>query len=609
MKKLLTLLSLSCAVWAAAFGRGLPSLIPYPQQVEITGPYKMPLLNVKVKIDTTLALPAEGYVLETYKKGVRITARDERGAVWARQTLRQLTDERGLVPSVRITDWPAFGWRGFMHDTGRNFIPVDTLKRHLDMLSEYKVNLFHWHLTDYPAWRIESRAFPQLNDPQYQRPGRDEGKFYTYGEIRDVIAYARKRGIMVIPEIDMPGHSTYFNTTFGFGMSDPRGMKVLETALNEFFAEIPVSMAPYVHIGSDEVHIPNPKEFMHWADSMVTANHRTPMVWDPGLPAAAAEHTVRQIWSEAPGYVAGNKAAGRFVDSYMGYLNNYDPISFTPRMLLHNPCDQARGDSLALGGILCLWNDTKSIGPSASMRNSSAWSGLMPFAERFWRGGLAPEGANGNPNLFPEPSTQAGKALAEFESRMAAQKAEFQDRGEPFCWWPNASMRWRVSEPVATNADTAAIKWHDAYGGAIDVDALLASLSIAVPDSGIVWAETVITVPRDTVIRAQVGFDAPSRSNRKSPGIGRQGEWESSSDIWVNGERIAPPVWNEPGAYAFPFNTWHKPEEEIPYTSEQLFWTREPVEIRLKAGENKIRLSAVKVFPGQRWLFAFIPHR
>lgn len=614
MKRIFCFFAL-CAASVAAFAapkdavpkHALPALIPSPQRVEMTGVYKVPLLNVKVRVDTTLDLPAEGYVLETYKKGVRITARDERGAVWAQRTLRQLTDDRGLVPSVRIVDWPAFEWRGFMHDTGRNFIPVEQLKHHIDLLSQYKINLFHWHLTDYPAWRIESRAFPQLNDPIYQRRGRDEGKFYTYGEIRDVIAYARRRGIRVLPEIDMPGHSTYFNSAFGFGMADPRGMKVLEAALNEFFDEIPASEAPYIHIGSDEVHIPDPDGFMRWADSVVRAAGRTPVVWDPGLPAVSRE-TIRQVWSEAPGYVA-NRTGGRgpFVDSYMGYLNNYDPISFTPRMLLHNPCDRAEGDSVALGGILCLWNDTKAPSPEGIVRNSGAWSGLLPFAERLWRGGMAPEGAPENPNLFPNPESPAGRALTEFEGRMLAHKRDLL-ADEPFCWWPSGGLRWRVSEPVPFGTDTSNLTWHTFYGGAIDVDAMLSSLGLPRPDSAEVWAETFVSVPRDTVIRVQAGFEAPSRSNRISSGIGRRGEWEAEGDIWVDGVRVAPPVWREPGGYAFRFNTWAKPEEELPYTDEQLFWTREPVELALRAGDHRIVLRSRKVFPGQHWIFAFIPH-
>lgn len=613
MKRLLLICMLSVA-WGvaatkpAASGRALPALIPYPQQVEVTGPYMMPLLNVKIEIDSTLDLPAEGYVLETYKRGVRITAKDERGVIWARQTLRQLADAKSLVPSVRIVDWPAFPWRGFMHDTGRNFISIENLEKHIDMLSRYKINLFHWHLTDHPAWRIESKAFPQLNDPLYQRPGRDQGKFYTYGEIRDLIEYARERGVTVIPEIDMPGHSTFFNSAFGFGMADPRGMKILEQALNEFFAEIPVEAAPYIHIGSDEVHIPDPTGFMRWADSVVTANGRTPLVWDPGL-KAASERTIRQVWSEAPGYVLKNsQAKGRFVDSYMGYLNNYDPVLFASRMFLHNPCDQAQGDSLAIGGILCLWNDTKAPGQDELVRNSSVWSGLLPFAERFWRGGLTPQGAPKNPNLLPDPTSAAGLALAEFEGRMVAHRNVLMQEGEPFCWWPNASLCWRVSEPVAAGADTTGLTWHTLYGGAIDVDAMLQSLGLEKPDSGVVWAELVIDVPRDTVLRAQVGFEAPSRSNRISDGIGRQGEWETGSDLWLNGVRIEPPVWKEPGAYRFHFNTWAKPEEELPYTDEQLFWTRQPVELPLKAGKNTLRLCSRKVFAGQHWIFAVIPY-
>ena len=113
MKRLLLICMLSVAWGVAATkpavsGRALPALIPYPQQVEVTGPYMMPLLNVKVEIDSTLDLPAEGYVLETYKKGVRITAKDERGAIWARQTLRQLVDAKAWYRACGLSTGPPF---------------------------------------------------------------------------------------------------------------------------------------------------------------------------------------------------------------------------------------------------------------------------------------------------------------------------------------------------------------------------------------------------------------------------------------------------------------------------------------------------------------------
>ena len=160
-------------------------------------------------------------------------------------------------------------YRGFMLDSVRHMQTVDEIKKLIDAIALLKFNKFHWHLTDNPAWRIECRAYPQLNDPQYQRQGRDEGRFYTYDQIREVIAYARERGIMVIPEIDMPGHSQYFNKTFGFGMATPQGMEVLEACLKEFMQEIPAEDCPYIHIGSDEVKVSDPKGFMTFCENIV----------------------------------------------------------------------------------------------------------------------------------------------------------------------------------------------------------------------------------------------------------------------------------------------------------------------------------------------------
>lgn len=577
-------------------------LIPAPKEIEITQPHKMPLLDVKVHIEPNADLPPEGYTLVTNRRRATITAKDEQGAIWARQTLRQLIDEKGLVPYVKITDWPAFSIRAFMHDVGRNFLTIETLKQHLDILSQYKINVFHWHLTDYPAWRIESRAYPELNDPDAHRADRDQGKFYTYGEIKSVIAYARQKGIMVIPEIDMPGHSTYFNTVFGFQMNDPRGMKVLETLLDEFFGQISADDAPYIHIGSDEVHIDNQQEFMQWADSLVRAHDRIPMVWDPGL--KPAEGTIRQVWSDRAARSAEHASGGPFVDSYMGYLNYYDPLEFVSRMYLHTPCGRDHGDETALGGILCLWNDVRVADKQNIIRHNGAWPGLLSFAERFWVG--AENERNRATELMPDPDSPTGQALREFEKRMVIHRDKWLAK-ESFYWQPNAALRWQVSEPVATGTDPAGVRRHELFSGTINLDAFVNEKGLTAAAPCEVWAETVLTVPRDTVITAWVGFETPARSNRKSVGIGREGEWEAGGRVWVNGETVGPPQWKEPGKYAFHFDTWHKPEEEIPYTDEQFYWTRQPVSIALKAGDNTVVLCAPKVFEGQRWGFAFIP--
>ena len=106
------------------------------------------------------------------------------------------------MPSILIEDKPRFPWRGLMIDVGRHFIPLDVLKRNLDGMAAVKLNVFHWHLSEDQGFRVESKKFPRLH-----QMGSD-GLYYTQDEVRDLIAYARDRGIRVVPEFDMPGHST-----------------------------------------------------------------------------------------------------------------------------------------------------------------------------------------------------------------------------------------------------------------------------------------------------------------------------------------------------------------------------------------------------------------
>ena len=113
------------------------------------------------------AVAAEAYALDVSGSGVRITASDKRGERHARTTLAQLTKlGGGTVPCCRIVDWPAFRWRGFMNDCGRNYLEMEGVKAILDVMALYKMNLFHWHLTDYHGWRLESKKYPCLQRPE-----------------------------------------------------------------------------------------------------------------------------------------------------------------------------------------------------------------------------------------------------------------------------------------------------------------------------------------------------------------------------------------------------------------------------------------------------------
>ncbi len=505
----------------------------------------------------------------------------EGNAIWAKQTLKQIADENNRIPDVEIHDWSAYPFRGFMHDTGRNFQTIDMLKETIDLMSLYKINYFHWHLTDNPAWRIECKVYPQLNDPQYQRPGRDCGKFYTYDEIRELIAYAKERGITIMPEIDMPGHSAYFRNAFGFSMDSEEGMKVLEKCIDEFCEEIPASLCPYLHVGSDEVYIADPKGFMKFTENLCKKHNRIAMAWDPGLPSDST--TVRQIWNTAAGSnAAQTKKGGKYVDSFMGYLNYYDPIYFTNKVFLHKACAQDVPDTTnALGGILCLWNDVRIDDKTRIALHNGMISGMMVYAERFWNGG---EGS--------------WDELSEFEDKMSYHKNHIV-KNHDVRWHPNATTAWKIK---IDGNDTLY-----ARGGAVDVNDLCTENSITVGDIVSAWAFTNINSECDTTIKVWVGFEAAARSNRISGGIGPQGKWENQGRLFVNNEEYFPAQkWNEAEKYEFHFNTWHKPEEELPYTDEQFYWMREPVTIKLKKGNNEIKLYIPKTFRGQRWSFGFL---
>ena len=582
MRKLFVLFLLSFFLFSCKENNvfNAENVIPTPKEFNVK--------NAKLHVIEDLVLSAsydnliypqnkDEYFLKTEKGRVYI----EGNEAWARQTLTQLTDKEGRIPDVEIHDWSAYPFRGFMHDTGRNFQTIEMLKETIDLMSFYKMNYFHWHLTDNPAWRIECKVYPQLNDPQYQRPGRDCGKFYTYDEIRELIAYAKERGITVMPEIDMPGHSAYFRSAFGFSMDSEEGMKVLEKCIEEFCNEIPETMCPYLHIGSDEVHIADPKGFMTFTENLCKKYNRIAVAWDPGLPSDST--TIRQIWNTAAGSnAASTKKGGRYLDSFMGYLNYYDPIYFTNKVFLHKACAQDVPDTTnALGGVLCLWNDVRVDDKSRIALHNGMINGMMTFSERFWNGG---EGT------YDE--------LVAFEDKMVCHK-ENMLQNHDVRWNPNIQTFWNI-----TIADTINLV---ARGGAIDVDDLCRDNNINIGETVSAWAATEIYSDEDKTMKAWVGFEAAARSNRISGGIGPQGKWENEGRLLVNGEEYFPSqIWNEAEKYKFHYHTWHRPEEELPYTDEQFYWMREPVEINLKKGVNKIELYIPKTFKGQRWSFGFL---
>lgn len=227
-------------------------------------------------------LPLEGYTLDVGKEGVTIRATTPAGAFYGCQTLLQLLPVEALstgkvagvkwtMPYVQIEDAPRFGWRGLMLDESRHFFGKEVVKQLLDAMAHLKLNRFHWHLTDEPGWRIAITKYPKLAEIGGVGNWSDRNaprRYYTQAEIREIIAYAQRRHIVIIPEIDMPGHATAATRSypeisgggkgrwqgFTFNPAKDETYRFLEDILREVTGLFP---GPYLHIGGDEVSYGN----------------------------------------------------------------------------------------------------------------------------------------------------------------------------------------------------------------------------------------------------------------------------------------------------------------------------------------------------------------
>lgn len=247
-------------------------------------------------LDLNPQLPAEAYKLNVSKKQVRIEASRPAGFYYALQTLKQLMPRNVMagvatsdhsqwsLPSVEIEDAPRFEWRGFMLDEGRHFFGKDEIKRVIDMMAIYKMNRFHWHLTEDQGWRIEIKKYPKLTETGAWRnskvlaygdvkpDGERYGGFYTQKDIKEIVAYAKKKFIEIIPEIDIPGHSQAAVAAYPeflacdpenkhevwlqqgistdvINVANPKAMQFAKEVIDELTELFPFN---YIHLGGDE---------------------------------------------------------------------------------------------------------------------------------------------------------------------------------------------------------------------------------------------------------------------------------------------------------------------------------------------------------------------
>ncbi len=362
----------------------------------------------------------ESYTLEVTPESAKLNAATPLGAMHGMQTFLQLIDvspDGFAVPAVKIDDRPRFPWRGLMIDSGRHFIPLDVLKRNLDGLEAVKMNVLHWHLSENQGFRVESKKFPKLHEL-----GSDH-LYYTQEEVRDVIAYARDRGIRVVPEFDMPGHSTAWFVGYPELASGPgpyqieRKWGVFDPAmdptndktykfLDEFIAEM-TKLFPdhFFHIGGDEVNgkqwDANPKiqefkkshnlatnaelqgYFSKKVQAIVTKHGKAVVGWDEVFIPGAPKEIVIQSWR---GQAALAQAAQQ---GYRGILSNGYYIDLGWSAARHYAVDPLGGagasltpdqQKLILGGESTMWSEYV----NAENVDSRIWPRNAAIAERLW---------------------------------------------------------------------------------------------------------------------------------------------------------------------------------------------------------------------------------
>jgi len=362
----------------------------------------------------------ESYSLEISLAGAKLDAATTLGIMRGLETFLQLvetTSDGFAVPAIAIQDNPRFPWRGLMIDVGRHFIPLDVLKRNLDGMAAVKLNVFHWHLSENQGFRVESKKFPKL-----QEMGSD-GLYYTQDEVRDLIVYAHDRGIRVVPEFDMPGHSTAWFVGYPelaggpgpyqierkWGVFDPamdptqeRTYKFLDGFIGEMAQLFPDQ---YFHIGGDEVSgkqwdaNPNVQAFMRAhglktnqdlqayfntrVQKIVSKHGKTMVGWDEILRPDLPKDIVVQSWRGQDSLAAAAKQGYRGILSFGYYVDLMWPAS---RHYAVDPMSDAAANlspdekKLILGGEACMWSEYV----SPENIDSRIWPRTAAIAERLW---------------------------------------------------------------------------------------------------------------------------------------------------------------------------------------------------------------------------------
>lgn len=572
------------------------SLLPLPQKYQFNGKKSSDELTMEEKYVSQIEgakFQEEAYHLLITKKGILLEATTPKGMYWGRQTLEQLKTTKNkkiYLPQCEITDWPAFRIRGFMHDVGRSFIPVEELKREISLLSRYKINVFHWHLTENQAWRLECKKYPQLNAPENME--REKGKYYTLEEARQLVEFCKQHQVLLIPEIDMPGHSAAFERTFKTDMQSEKGTQILKDIIDEVCATFDV---PYLHIGTDEVQFTNP-DFVPMMVKYIRDKGKKVISYNPGWNYKPGEIDMTQLWSYRGKAQKGIPA----IDCRYHYANHFDTYADLVAMFNSRIYNQPKGSDDLAGSIVAFWNDRYIDNTPQLLAENNFYPYMLTLAERAWRGGGNCY-FDGKGTLLWEDEPEQLAAFKEFEDRLLWQKNTWL-KEVPFPYVRQTQSEWQITDAFPNGGDLNKVfppeekedsvyqyegktyKTRKIIGNGIYLrhvwGTLVPGFYANPQENHTAYATRWIYSPKERKTKLALEFQNYSRS--ESDLAPRQGTWDyKCSRAWLNGKEIMPPVWE---------NTNTERSNEITLKNEN-YMSRPAIDITLKKGWNKLMLK------------------
>ena len=284
--------------------------------------------GIFLQIDNDINVSSvEGYALEITSNRIIIKGKTGEGIYRGWQTLIQIielaqnTVNPGYIPTGKIIDEPEYGYRGTMLDVARHFFTLDEVKRHIDLISYYKINHLHLHLSDDQGWRIEIKSWPKLTEKgSLTEVGGGKGGFFSQDEYKEIVSYAASKFITIVPEIDIPGHTNsalasyeklncdgklrdlYTGTNVGFSTlcNTEYTYQFIDDVIREISS---ISPGPYFHIGGDESHVTKKKdyiEFINRTTAIVKKYNKKIIGWDDINIADIPTNTILQLWNYSP---------------------------------------------------------------------------------------------------------------------------------------------------------------------------------------------------------------------------------------------------------------------------------------------------------------------